>query len=297
MRTRGGEGRLRPGDAGARAHRQAHGLSPGDAAAFPAPPSVGLRSGSDTAGTAAPSARVSLRPLAMRFRERDVLTDVEWEALHSCVARVVAVAADVDILREGDEPSECRLLLEGWASRYVLQASGLQRIMAVQVPGDFLDLHGFPGRRMDHGVSTLTRCRIAVFPHRALREAVERHPRLARLLWLDALVEGAVARRWLLNVGHRKACEGAAHLIYELATRLLAVGMVESWRFRVPLNQAEMASALGMSSVHMNRTMQKLRRDGLVTWRSSDVTIEDWDRLSRLAGFDPAYLDPGTLSR
>ena len=251
MRTRGGEGRLRPGDAGARAHR----LSPGDAAAFPAPPSVGLRSGSDTAGTAAPSARVSLRPLAMRFRERDVLTDVEWEALHSCVARVVAVAADVDILREGDEPSECRLLLEGWASRYVLQASGLQRIMAVQVSGDFLDLHGFPGRRMDHGVSTLTRCRIAVFPHRALREAVERHP------------------------------------------RLLAVGMVESWRFRVPLNQAEMASALGMSSVHMNRTMQKLRRDGLVTWRSSDVTIEDWDRLSRLAGFDPAYLDPGTLSR
>ncbi|MDP4003345.1 Crp/Fnr family transcriptional regulator [Methylobacterium sp. NEAU K] len=235
--------------------------------------------------------RVGLEPLIRRLERRDVLSAAEKDALSGAVCRTVEVAADRDILREHDVPSECRLLLEGWTSRYTLLAGGQPQILGLQIPGDFIDLQSFPRRRMDHAISTLTPCRLAVIPHRALHEIMDRNPHLARLLWLDTLVDGAISRRWLLNVGHRRAREAMSHLICELFTRLRTAGMTKARTCQVPVTQTELGSALGLTSVHTNRVVQELRHDGLITWRGTSLTIEDWNRLCRIAEFDPAYLD------
>ena len=144
---------------------------------------------------------------------------------------------------------------------------------------------------MDHSIATLTPCRIAIVPHQALREITEAHPHLTRLLWLNTLIDGAISRRWLLNVGHRQARERMAHLICELFTRLQTAGLTEAGTCHVPITQVELGSALGLSTVHTNRVLQELRRDELITWWGPSLTIEDWARLCRVAEFDPTYLD------
>ncbi|PJI55631.1 Crp/Fnr family transcriptional regulator [Methylobacterium radiotolerans] len=212
------------------------------------------------------------------------------DALAASVSRVVTVEADREIVREDDEPAECRLLLDGWTCRYIPLETARPQILALQLPGDFLDLQGLVRRRMEHVVASLTPCRVALIPHDALRDLMERRSGIGRLVHLETAVELATARRWLLNAAHRPAYEGFAHLICELFTRAAAAGIAEASRFPMPLTQAEFGSAMGLTSVHANRTLKRLRQAGLVSWRCRWMTIEDWDGLAEVAEFDPAYL-------
>lgn len=215
----------------------------------------------------------------------------EIDALAASVARVVNVEADTDIVREGDTPTECRLLLEGWTCRYVPLKDGRPQILGLQLAGDALDLQGFLRGEMDHVIATLTPCRIGIIPHGVLHGLVERHPGIGRLIQVETATEAAITRRWLLNAGHRQAYAGMAHLICELFTRAAAAGMTEAFRFPMPLTQTELGSALGLTSVHANRTMKRLQQAGLVSKRCRWMTIEDWDGLRKVAEFDPAYLN------
>jgi CRP-like cAMP-binding protein len=228
--------------------------------------------------------------LIRKLEQRDRLSDEEKRILDEAVVRIKDFAVDEDLVREGDRPTESILLLEGFAARYKGLADGRRQITAIHVAGDFVDLHSFLLHRMDHGVVALSPCRVGTVPHETLREITERHPHLARLLWLSTLIDGAIHREWLVAMGRRPALGQMAHLLCELFLRLRAVGRTESNTFRLPLTQAELGDALGLSTVHVNRVAQELRTANLVSWRGQLVTITDWKGLSAVAEFDPAFL-------
>jgi len=229
--------------------------------------------------------------LIRKLERRDVMSDEEKQALENAAGRVREVPADDDMVREGDRPTDSTLLLEGFAARYKLLRNGKRQITAIHVPGDFVDLHSFLLKTMDHGIMALTPCRTCLFPHEGLRDITERMPHLGRLLWLNTLLDGAIHREWLVAMGRRPALSQVAHLVCELFLRLQTVGLTEGYSFRLPLTQVELGDALGLSTVHVNRTIQELRANGLVTWRGDMVRIEDWPRLQQSAEFDPTFLN------
>lgn len=226
------------------------------------------------------------------IRRRDsTLTDEEETALRGALTEVVEPPADHDVVREHDRQTKSHLLLEGWAGRYVTLADGRRQIVALHMPGDFVDLHSFPLQIMDHSVTTFTPCRIALAPHDRLRAVTARHPHLARLLWLSTLIDAAILRQWLVGSGKRSTLEQTAHLFCELFVRLQLTGRTDGQAFLFPLSQAELADCLGVSAVHANRVLQELRASAVLAWRGRHVEILDWGRLQTLAEFDPVYLN------
>jgi CRP-like cAMP-binding protein len=193
-------------------------------------------------------------------------------------------------VREGDRPTESTLMIEGFCGRYSTFADGRRQFTALHIAGDFVDLHSFLLKPMDHGVVALSPCRIVTFPHAALREITEQFPHLTRVLWFSTLIDAAIHRAWLVSMGRRAALAHMAHLLCELLLRLHVVGLAEGRSFNFPLTQQELADILGLSMVHVNRVIQDLRAKKLVAWRSGRVSILDWEGLVALAEFDPTYL-------
>ena len=232
-----------------------------------------------------------IETLIRKLERRDRLSDAEKRVLEAAVSRAREVQADEDIVREGDLPIESTLLLEGFAARYKVLSNGRRQITALHVTGDFVDLHSFLLKPMDHGVLALTPCRLAVVPHTAIERITEEHPHLARLLWLNTLIDGAIHREWLTAMGRRSATAHMAHLICELFVRLQVVGHAHDNTIQLPITQSELGDTLGLSTVHVNRVLQELRKEGLIRLRGSAMTILDWDRLQEVAEFTPTYLN------
>jgi CRP-like cAMP-binding protein len=204
------------------------------------------------------------------------------------------VGPDQDIVREGDRPGQCLLLIEGFCCRYKTLADGRRQIVSFNIPTDFLDLPGFLLTVLDHNIASLTHVRLATIPHAAMLEWVQQ-PNLALLLWRDAMIDAAIYREWVLNVGRRTAYQRVAHVLCELATRLQAVGLASDGVCDLPITQGELADATGLSTVHVNRVVQELRRDGLIEMRGRSFAARNWSGLKAAAGFDPTYLQLGFL--
>jgi len=169
--------------------------------------------------------------LFARIEARDRLSPTEKAVLVTAVDQVVTIPARVDMVREGDRPSHSTLLLTGIASRYRIVSTGRRQITALHVPGDFVDLHSFPLRVMDHSVGALTLCTIATVPHDELRKVTEQQPHLTRLLWLLTLLDSAIHREWLVSMGATPAIARIAHLFCEMYLRLEVVGLAETSNF------------------------------------------------------------------
>jgi len=229
--------------------------------------------------------------LVLKLEQRDQLSPDEKVVLESAVARIREVGADEDIVRDGARLSESSLLLEGFAARYKIMANGRRQITAIHVAGDFVDLHSFLLKTIDHGVLALTPCRIAVVPHVAIERITEEHPHLSRMLWLSTLIDGAIHREWLVAMGRRSAAGHMAHLICELFLRLRAVRLTQGNTFQIPITQVELGDTLGLSTVHVNRVLQELRGEELIRWQGNTVSILDWERLKKAAEFTPTYLN------
>jgi CRP-like cAMP-binding protein len=218
------------------------------------------------------------------------LAEEDREALRSVCTDTRHVAAGCDIISEGANPEHVHLMLDGWAARYKLVADGARQITAFLIPGDFCDAHVAILRRMDHAIVALTPATVAYMPHAAFDALPERGPELARALWLATLVDEAVLRAWIVNLGRRDAYAGIAHLICELHARMRNVGLVREDRFVLPLTQEVFADALGLTPVHTNRVIQRLRAEKMITLRGGKIDILDAEGLRRAAGFDPDYL-------
>lgn len=204
-----------------------------------------------------------------------------------------SVGSHVDLIREGDAPSDVHLILDGFACRYKVLRDGRRQIMAYLLPGDFCDLHVFILKAMDHGIATLTGSIVVDIPRARVLELTER-PAIARALWWVALVDEATLREWLVNIGARSAEERVAHLLCEVLVRLETVGLTSEGGYELPLTQTEIGETMGLSTVHMNRVIQSLRADGLITLNRKNVVIPDIPKLKAFSGFNPNYLHLGS---
>ena len=229
--------------------------------------------------------------LLRRIELRDRVSDEERAVIAAAIGPARDVGPNEDIIREGDRPSESTLILEGYTSRQVLTEGGRQ-ITAIHIPGDFVDLHSFLIKTMDHSITTLTACRIAGVRHSTLREITEQYPHLARLLWLLTVIDAAIHRRWITAMGRQYALGQTAHLLCEMYVRQKETLQTTNATFRMPLTQAKLADALGLSAVHTNRIIRELKEGGFVEWQGDRVTVRDWEGLKELAEFDPTYLSP-----
>ena len=218
------------------------------------------------------------------------LSDDDQATLAAISGRIEPVARHKQLIEEGDDPRIVFLLIEGWAIRYKILPDGKRQIVAILLPGDLCDIHVFILDRMDHGIAMLTAGKIVRIPKDTMLAVVDQNPAIARALWWTTLVDEAVLREWLVNVGGRNAYARVAHLLCELYVRMGNVGLVTDGRMSLPLTQADLGQALGLTPVHVNRMLSQLRGKGLVTFRAFQLRILDLNGLIAAAGFDPGYL-------
>ena len=212
------------------------------------------------------------------------------ELLLKTVVNTRAVNPGSHVLLQSNVPTAVHVLLDGQAYRYRLLEDGRRQIVAILVPGDICDLEAVMRGRADYGVATMTNCVLGELPVNTVADFTTIDPELAQALWRGLLRDQAIAREWLVNVGCRTALERVAHLICEFYLRLKAVGLTKGDAFKMQMTQAEIGDLLGLSTVHVNRTLKRLRAMGLVAYSKSIVSIVNASVLERVAGFDPTYL-------
>jgi CRP-like cAMP-binding protein len=228
----------------------------------------------------------------IRKLERFVrLSDEERATLTRLGSRnVKAFGNREDIVHEGDRPRAVNIILDGFACRYKSLEDGRRQILNFFTPGDICDPRVFILKEMDHSIGSLGPVRVAEIGEDAMMEVMNASPRISQAMWWSTMVEEAIAREWIMNVGQRSATERMAHLLCELFIRLRAVGLADDSGVDLPMTQVELADALGLSSVHINRTLQDLRASGLIVWKGKRLTIPDLRALQSVAMFNPNYL-------
>lgn len=225
-----------------------------------------------------------------KLRKRDAISTAEEGAIRALILETRRVPARKILIRAGERLRQSILLIDGWLARAVDMRSGMRLITELHVPGDFADLHGFTLKRLDHDVVTLSDCIAAFVPHDRLTELTNSFPHVARVYWFSTNVDAAVHRQWAVSLGRRSAISKMAHLFCELFMRLEVVGMTDHSSYDFPLTQDQLASCLGLTPVHVNRTLQSLRRTGLIELENRRLTILRFTELQKVAEFDPAYL-------
>jgi CRP-like cAMP-binding protein len=228
--------------------------------------------------------------LIRRLERFAKLSGGDRQILEEATRNVRRIGARETVIREGERPSQINFILDGWAHRYKTLEDGRRQIVSFLLPGDLCDLNVFVLRQMDHSVGTITPVRVVDLARETFEAITERHTRIAQALWWAALVNEATHREWVLNVGQRTAIERLAHLLCELFVRLEAVGLTDGASCEMPVTQAELADATGLSTVHVNRTLQELRGLGLIELRGRQLTIPDLAALQRVGLFNDNYL-------
>jgi CRP-like cAMP-binding protein len=240
-----------------------------------------------------PSTPESLLAPALRKLEKRVPFTVEDRAAFRALPfSTKHLSAGSYILRERDVIENCCILLSGFAYRSKIVGSGGRQILSIHIPGDVVDIQHAMLKVADHNIQMLIPGDIALVPAAAVKELAFKHPTIGHALWLETLVDGSIFREWIANVGRRDARTRVAHLLCEFAVRLHTAGLTDSNRYELPMTQEQLGDATGLTSVHVNRTMQGLRGDRLITSDKRAIRIEDWKALTIVGDFDTAYLHP-----
>ncbi|MFC0410097.1 Crp/Fnr family transcriptional regulator [Roseomonas elaeocarpi] len=229
-------------------------------------------------------------PLVLKLAHGAALTPEDRALLEGVSRETHLIGPRQDLIREGARPEYVQLVLEGFACRYKVLPDGGRQIVALLLPGDLCDLHVTILGEMDHAIGTLTLCRVARLSRGMVADLVSVSPNITRALWWATLVDEAVLREWLAGMGRRPADRQLAHLFCELLLRLQAVELASADSYDFPLSQIDLADILGLTPVHVNRMLQHLRAEGLVTLHNKRLTIPDVPRLRSFAEFDPTYL-------
>ena len=233
--------------------------------------------------------------LARKLRRFINFTEEELSGLQRLDTRRRKVEARTELTSERQARQDCYVLLEGWAAGYKLLPDGKRQIITFSIPGDFLGLRSFLLRTADHSVVTLTEAWVSQFEQERILEILEELPRLgAAILWALSRDEAIVVEH-LVDIGRRKATERVAHLLLELGERLKLVGLGEDSGYACPLNQEELADAVGLTPIYINRVLRRLRERGLASLNQRQLVIHDLAGLRELAEFDIGYLDHNGL--
>ncbi|WP_376703380.1 Crp/Fnr family transcriptional regulator [Mesorhizobium sp. ISC25] len=228
--------------------------------------------------------------LIRKIRTIADISDDDAAILRGMSTQEKDVAANQDIISEGDSPANSFVVLDGLICSSKYTGQGRRQITSFFVAGDIPDLHGLHLSVMDCSFSSLTPSRLGFIRHSVLRPICEQHPRIATAFWRSTLIDASIYREWVTNVGRREAYARTAHILCELIVRLRSVGRIEDHVADLPITQAALGDALGLSTVHVNRTLQELRGDGLIATSGTRLRALDWPRLVRAGDFDPTYL-------
>lgn len=225
-----------------------------------------------------------LLALLTKLRRLHGLSNEDRVGIENLPLRTATVAAGKDIVRVDNRADQCAVILEGLAFGYKLTGDGRRQILCLHLAGDLADLQGLQFGTTDTGVEALSPCHVGYVPYDALNELCSQRPSLTTVLWRETLLQAAIIREWLLNVGQRNALVGLSHFLCEIITRHRAAGLTSGYSCSFPFTQAALADALGLSPVHVNRTVHTLRVEGLIAWEHRRLTVLNWERLCLLAG-------------
>lgn len=225
------------------------------------------------------------------------LSQPEIEAIEHLCRQPREIGAKKYLSRDGDEIVSFPVILSGWAARYQILRNGARQIIRLLLPGDAFYFDSSPDGTAIEEVVTLSPCRIVNILHSDMLQAIDRLPAIGEAMRGYGCMENAVLSSWVVNIGRRDALERMAHLLCESHYRLALVGGLQGQQFHFPLTQDDLADVLGLTPVHINRKLQQLRQENLITLRSKQLTILDLHELQQIAGFDGSYLAPRTQPR
>ena len=226
-----------------------------------------------------------------KLRTRARLSDADCDAIHALPLVRRSYEAPAYVLREGEPARKsCSFIISGLSFRQKLTAEGARQIVSIHMAGDFLDLEHLFLNRADHSVQALTRMECAEIEREALQQLALRYPSIGRALWTDALVDASIFREWVLNVGRRDARTRVAHLLCEFAMRMEAAGIAQHHGYELPMTQEQLGDAVGLTPVHVNRTLRALAADGLIRRERRHITFDNWEAIRAAADFSALYL-------
>ena len=235
----------------------------------------------------------SSHPLALMVRKlerRHPLSPEEQAAVLALPFTLRKLNPHDRVVWEGDRPQHTCLLLSGFAFRHKVAGNGRRQIMSIQMKGDLVDLQNSMLVIADHNVQMLSAGEMALMPLEAIRELGQRKPNVSIAMWYETLVEGSIFREWILNNGRRNAHARIGHLLCELAVRLEVAELGNQAEYELPMTQEQLADAVSLTAVHVNRTLKSLEKDGYISRTKRRITIRDWQKLATVADFDPGYL-------
>jgi CRP-like cAMP-binding protein len=237
-----------------------------------------------------PDLHPTFEKMVRRLERRSPLPEADRQALLGLPHNVKKLPASAHIVRDGDPADFCTLLLSGFAYRYKLTGEGGRQIISLHCAAEFLDLQNSFLGVADHSVQMLTEGELALIPPGALEEMALTRPALARALWIDTLIDASIFREWVVNVGRRDSRARVAHLLCEFSLRLEAAGLASNHRYELPMTQEQLADAVGLTSVHVNRVLKQLGEEGLIRRDRRSIVIEDWKRMREAGDFNERYL-------
>lgn len=233
-----------------------------------------------------------------RLDRRSRLDEDDRAALRALPHSLRRLPASAHLVRDGDPSEYCTLLLSGFAHRYKITGEGGRQIISIHMAAEFVDLQNSFLLHSDHGVQTLTETEVAAIPKSALEDLAFGRPAIGKALWIDTLIDASIFREWVVNVGRRDSRARVAHLLCEFSLRLEAAGLARDHKYELPMTQEQLADAVGLTSVHVNRVLRQLGEEGLISRDRRSVVIEDWQRLRNAGDFNERYLhhDAGPLA-
>ncbi|MEC7161814.1 MAG: Crp/Fnr family transcriptional regulator [Pseudomonadota bacterium] len=222
-------------------------------------------------------------------RLRSEMSEAEKTELEGLVVDTMTLRDGARAIARGDACNWSAILIDGFVLR-TLENGGRRYAVSFHVPGDFVDLHCFALRRLDHNIDCVGEATFGRVPHDAIARVMEQRPHLARLFWFATLLDAAMHREWIMKLEQSTVPKRIAHVFAEIWRRLEMVGRAFPDGFETPLRQSEIAEMCGATAIHTNRALADLRRNDLADFRRGEVRIRDRARLEDYAGFRPDYL-------
>jgi CRP-like cAMP-binding protein len=235
-------------------------------------------------------ALIFMERLVRRLESHSHLSAADRDAVRALPYTLRTLDPGQYLVREGDRPAYCSVIAAGFAYCHKVTGEGARQIVSVHMTGEFIDLQNVFLSVSDHNVQALTRLEVAFIPRAAVRASFDAFPGLAQAMWTETLIDASIFREWTLNIGRRDSISRIAHLLCELALRMEAAGLANDGGYGLPMTQEQLADAVGLTPVHVNRVLKELGKRGLITRDRRAISIPDWENLREVGDFNARYL-------
>ena len=236
------------------------------------------------------SLKFALSLFLRRLLLRSALNKNEQAAVLALTGPQQSYVANQDIVRPGETVHSACLVVRGLVARFDQMLNGQRQTTSFYIPGDMCDLHSVVVPTASWSITAIDHVSVIHIPHAQLRELCLSYPAIALAFWRDGTVDASIFAKWVGNIGRRNARARIAHILCEMGLRTEVAGLGSRTSFQLNATQTQLAEATGLTAVHVNRTLQDLRKEGLISFAKGNVAIPDWAVLTAIAEFDPAYL-------